>query len=854
MSERGSSSKNTTPAPTWTPATGTLNKELKIPLPDVYYGDRSKFKQFMIQVELYIGFNAARFASDTEKVLWVCTLLRGSAANWIEGMLQEYLKKHRDGVVMNTMSKDTITVFQTFTGFKSRFEKMFGEIDEIKEAERVIQTLRQKGSAARYTAEFQQYSVKTKWDDNALKAQFYRGLKDSVKDELIKEETDTLAEMIKEAVIIDNRIHERFLEKKGHYSQHSYKARRDWPQPMELDATHRKELSTSEKRRYSQEKLCFNCGKPGHMARNCEKKKKFNKRNSGRKHQLNALSLELAPVEEDTSDASEWELLFACGSQVWILVEEIIRQYDYRHWNEMPEWTQTQIALRLIEQDDNLTILEISDLWEIARQQIISEKDESQDMPEQLNATSTRGTWDEIEQSIRKVEEGLQETSRTLQELVQEESPLDYALEKELLDVVFNGFNREWAELQEIDQEVVAKTIYIRRPSATTNEIATLWNIWKQRQEEEQCWKKLQVQTLLQGPLREGLQQMIEANERTFWYLLNTQEQMRVIAIVQEQNETYNLAQIELAWDTMIYQLPGPTFEESCSQDPDPWNQATDQINAMSYSDSQQNEQLDENLEKITQSQEAVNLVEDLENDNLDQERNELPKGKANNLWDRYAQLSPDEKLIVEVLAGLQSTESIHEEIKKTYWKNIESTQRGRSSGKRYRQEEKEHLKEYESQLSSLIWATNRQLAQLDEAKELGQARSQQSQDMIARNIEYLPQLQQALSELATELDKSKAKQQEYLATRDKSAITEKADETDSPTALIRTDHSLNRQVKDAHCRNGVNTSHKEEFGTGVKAGTSFSTQSTATIDNSGLEDQEATSETNDRRHAMSKN
>ena len=48
--------------------------------------------------------------------------------------------------------------------------------------------------------------------------QYYRGLKDAVKDELIKEERpEALDEMISTAVKIDNRHYERALERKGFY-------------------------------------------------------------------------------------------------------------------------------------------------------------------------------------------------------------------------------------------------------------------------------------------------------------------------------------------------------------------------------------------------------------------------------------------------------------------------------------------------------------------------------------------------------------------------------------------------------------------------------------------------------------
>jgi hypothetical protein len=49
-------------------------------------------------------------------------------------------------------------------------------------------------------------------------AKYYKGLKDSVKDDLAKvDKPDDLADLIEQAVQIDNRLYERALERKGQY-------------------------------------------------------------------------------------------------------------------------------------------------------------------------------------------------------------------------------------------------------------------------------------------------------------------------------------------------------------------------------------------------------------------------------------------------------------------------------------------------------------------------------------------------------------------------------------------------------------------------------------------------------------
>ena len=58
MSVKGESSKST--------VVGNLHKELKAVVPERFDGNQQKLKAFFTQVELYIGFNLAKFNSETE--------------------------------------------------------------------------------------------------------------------------------------------------------------------------------------------------------------------------------------------------------------------------------------------------------------------------------------------------------------------------------------------------------------------------------------------------------------------------------------------------------------------------------------------------------------------------------------------------------------------------------------------------------------------------------------------------------------------------------------------------------------------------------------------------------------------
>ena len=84
------------------------------------------------------------------------------------------------------------------------------------------------------------------WDDIALKASFYSGLKDDVKDKLVRVDLpDTLDELMNMVIKINGRLYERRQEKQ-HKGERPYIARKanakaprqqsHWD-PMDLDAT-----------------------------------------------------------------------------------------------------------------------------------------------------------------------------------------------------------------------------------------------------------------------------------------------------------------------------------------------------------------------------------------------------------------------------------------------------------------------------------------------------------------------------------------------------------------------------------------------------------------------------------------
>ena len=97
-----------------------------------------------------------------------------------------------------------MALFTSYTNFRKNITTLFGEINKQHKAQIDMEALKQKGSAANYSAEFQRLSFHIGYDNEALKRSFYKGLKDKVKDELLRiNELQNLTYLAKASIRID---------------------------------------------------------------------------------------------------------------------------------------------------------------------------------------------------------------------------------------------------------------------------------------------------------------------------------------------------------------------------------------------------------------------------------------------------------------------------------------------------------------------------------------------------------------------------------------------------------------------------------------------------------------------------
>jgi hypothetical protein len=188
-----------------TPASTNQNEgkpRMKMPKPMTFDGTRSKLKPFLVNMEMHL--DEYKVIDDKQKIKFVASCFTSDAAEWIQPVLDDYYNTEE-----SQWDEATKTIMRSYNNFKIKLTEAFGNIDEVRNAERQLRFLRQTGSAQQLAIQFRKITAPLSYDDDVLVGLFENMLKEEVQVELIKmDRPESIDKFIEMAVKIDNKLFE----------------------------------------------------------------------------------------------------------------------------------------------------------------------------------------------------------------------------------------------------------------------------------------------------------------------------------------------------------------------------------------------------------------------------------------------------------------------------------------------------------------------------------------------------------------------------------------------------------------------------------------------------------------------
>ncbi len=172
---------------------------IKILTLNLYYEDRNKLNAFLIQVNIYVRAHK-KLSSSHDKILFTFSYFKEDVFKWFKSLIKNHLKNKSED-----QENEINRVFEDFSNFKQAIWRMYEDIDVKWIIEWQLYDIKQSESTFKYIATFQSITAKIKWDDSTLTAQFYKELKNVIKNEIARmNKFVTLHIMISKTIVLNN--------------------------------------------------------------------------------------------------------------------------------------------------------------------------------------------------------------------------------------------------------------------------------------------------------------------------------------------------------------------------------------------------------------------------------------------------------------------------------------------------------------------------------------------------------------------------------------------------------------------------------------------------------------------------
>lgn len=233
-----------------------------------FKGDSKKLRSFL--TDLTMHHRLERIINDADKTMYAISHLEGDPRTYFEPFVRAFLELGANASGMTRM------LFTEYSTFEKMIESAFGNIDMTKEYTQKILELKQTGSVSKVATQFLHMRSYLNWDEETCMQIFEKILKPEVRRGLLYgEKPVNLLGLIDKATQIDN-------------AEYAIRKNLRGTGPLDKGKSQGKDgdvimTGAVDQKTARKQGLCFFCGKKGHMANKCYKKKREADKGKGKK-------------------------------------------------------------------------------------------------------------------------------------------------------------------------------------------------------------------------------------------------------------------------------------------------------------------------------------------------------------------------------------------------------------------------------------------------------------------------------------------------------------------------------------------------------------------------------------------